>query len=125
MSISLNSSLSGPIGSVLLNLPKFKDTTLFLSPYTPSVIGVDTLTVSVAPDQNTSNDAMTWLRENTLNALTYNNITLAQSGNVGTNPQGEIVAKFSTPVPNFVNQVNVNFTNTLDSRTTAFPDRDL
>jgi hypothetical protein len=112
LNVTLTGSVSGFSSFVTINLPKFKDTTLFLSPYTPSVIGVDTLTVSVAPDQNTSNDAMTWLRENTLNALTYNNITLGQSGNVGTNPQGEIVAKFSTPVPNFVNQVNVNFTNT-------------
>jgi hypothetical protein len=111
VNVSLSSSLSGLIGSVTVDIPKFKDTTIFLAPYTPSVIGMDTLKVFVDPDQNTSNDQAVWLRENTLNALTYNNTTLGQSGNVGTNPQGDIVAKFSTPVPNFINQVNVNFTN--------------
>lgn len=111
LNVTLSSSLSGFSGTTTINLPRFKDTTLFLTPYTPFILGVDTLTISVPADQNNTNNTVKWLRENTLNALTYNNITLGQSGNVGTNPQGEIVAKFSTPVSNFVNQVNVNFTN--------------
>lgn len=111
--IHLRSSAAGYIGSVNLTLPSGSDTILSLVPYSPFVLGNDTLTVNGAPDQKTSNDTAIWIRQNTLNALSYTNTTLAQSGNVGTNPEGEIVAKFYTPVSNFLNQVNVNFTNTV------------
>lgn len=88
------------------------DTIISFPAYTPSNLGYDTVKVTMpAGDQNTANDVATWVRENTLNALSYQNPTTAQTGNVGTNPQGEIVAKFYTPVANYVNQVNVNFTN--------------
>jgi len=109
--INLFSSKSGYIGAVNISLPVGGEQIINVAPYTPGNLGVDTLFVYPAPDQVAANDTARWIRENTLNALSYNNITLPQSGNVGTNGQGEIVAKFFTPVPNFLNQVNVNFTN--------------
>lgn len=109
--IYLRSSINGIIGSVNVTIPSAGETTVNLVPYTPFTLGNDTLTVNGNPDQKTTNDTSVWVRQNTLNALSYANTTLAQTGNVGTNPEGEIVAKFYTPVPNFLNQVNVNFTN--------------
>lgn len=88
------------------------DVTYTFPGYTPVNLGYDTLTAYVpSGDQNTANDTVTWVRENTLNALSYTKPFTARFGNVGTNPQGEIIAKFNTPVNNFVNQVNVDFTN--------------
>lgn len=88
------------------------DTIISFPAYTPINIGFDTLKVTVpSGDQNPANDLATWLRETTLNALSYANPSAGQTGNVGTNGTGEIIAKFYTPVANYVNQVNVNFTN--------------
>jgi hypothetical protein len=109
--VYLRSSINGIIGSVNVSIPSGGQSTVNLVPYTPFTLGNDTLTVNGDPDQKTANDTARWVRQNTLNALSYTNITTAQTGNVGTNPQGEIVAKFYTPFPNFLNQVNVNFTN--------------
>ena len=109
--IHLRSKLNGYMGSVNVSLAAGNEAIVNITPYTPFVLGFDTLTVNPNPDQKPSNDTAIWVRENTLNALSYSRPFLAQSGNVGTNPDGEIVAKFYTPVPNFVNQVNVNFTN--------------
>jgi len=109
--VYLRSSINGIIGSVNVSIPTGGQSTVNLVPYTPFTLGNDTLTVNVDPDQKTFNDTSIWVRQNTLNALSYANTTIAQTGNVGTNPEGEIVAKFYTPFPNFLNQVNVNFTN--------------
>ncbi|MCX6185782.1 MAG: hypothetical protein NTU43_02145 [Bacteroidetes bacterium] len=87
------------------------DLTYTFPGYTPLNLGYDTITAAVPTgDQNTTNDTITWIRENTLNALSYTKPFLGRTGNLGTNPQGELMAKFSTPVDNFVNQVNVDFT---------------
>lgn len=117
--VKLTGTASNFADSVMINIPRFADTTIYLPPYTPTVIGPDTLKAIITKDQNASNNVSTWLRENTLNALAYTQTSLPRSGNVGTNPEGEIVAKFYTPVPNYVNQVNVNFTN--PGFTTPFP----
>lgn len=109
--VYLHSSLSGLIGSVNVSLPPAGEATINLAPYTPTLLGFDTLRVFPAPDQLAANDTFIWVRENTLNSLSYTRPFVNQTGNVGTNPDGEIVAKFTTPVPNFINQVNVNFTN--------------
>ena len=87
------------------------DLTYTLPGYTPLNLGYDTITAAVPTgDQNTTNDTITWIRENTLNALSYTRPFIGRTGNLGTNPQGELMAKFNTPVNNFVNQVNVDFT---------------
>ena len=87
------------------------DITYTFPGYTPLNLGYDTITAAVPTgDQNTTNDTITWIRENTLNALSYTRPFVGRTGNLGTNPQGELMAKFSTPVNNFVNQVNVDFT---------------
>ncbi len=109
--ISLYSSKAGLIGTVNVSLAAGAQATINLAPYTPALLGLDTLLVFPTPDQRPSNDTARWIRENTLNALAYTNVTLPRTNNVGTNGQGEIVAKFFTPVSNFLNQVNVNFTN--------------
>ena len=109
--INLTSSKNGYLGAVNVSLPMGGETIINLVPYTPFILGFDTLRAYPNPDQKRSNDTSLWVRENTLNALSYSRPFTAQTGNVGTNPEGEIVAKFYTPVPNFVNQVNVNFTN--------------
>lgn len=109
--INLSSTKNGYLGSVNISLPPGGESIVNMVPYTPFVLGYDTLRAYPNPDQKPSNDTSLWVRENTLNALSYSRPFVAQTGNVGTNPDGEIVAKFYTPVPNFVNQVNVNFTN--------------
>lgn len=87
------------------------DTIITFPSYTPTNLGFDSIRVFVPTgDQNTTNDTAIWVRENTLNALSYARPFQAQSGNLGNNGFGELLAKFNTPVPNFVNQVNVNFT---------------
>lgn len=117
--VKLTGTASNFADSILVDIPRFADTTVYLPAYTPSVIGPDTLKAIIIKDQNSSNNVSTWLRENTLNSLAYTQTSMARSGNVGTTGEGEIVAKFYTPVPNFVNQVNVNFTN--PGFTTPFP----
>lgn len=103
--------------SVTLTLPLTgispgADTIITFPSFTPSILGFDSLRVFVPiGDQNTTNDTAIWVRENTLNALSYSRPFQAQTGNLGNNGFGEIIAKFNTPVGNFVNQVNVNFTN--------------
>lgn len=109
--INLSSSKNGFLGSVNISLPAGGESIVNMVPYTPFILGYDTLRAYPNPDQKPSNDTSLWVRENTLNALSYSRPFVAQTGNVGTNPEGEIVAKFYTPVANFVNQVNVNFTN--------------
>ncbi len=109
--IHLNSSLSGYLGSVNVSLPLGGEQIVSMIPYTPYTLGYDTLIAYPNADQKPINDTSLWVRENTLNALSYSRPFLPQLGNVGTNPEGEIVAKFYTPYANFVNQVNVNFTN--------------
>lgn len=88
------------------------DTVISFPAYTPTNLGFDTIYCVVPIDQNGTNDTAIWIRENTVNALSYSRPYMNQSGNVGNNGQGEIVAKFYTPIPNAINQVNVNFTNT-------------
>lgn len=109
--INLSSSKNGFLGSVNISLPPGGESIVNMVPYTPFILGYDTLRAYPNPDQKPSNDTSLWVRENTLNALSYSRPFVAQTGNLGTNPEGEMVAKFYTPVPNFVNQVNVNFTN--------------
>lgn len=109
--VYLHSSKAGLIGSTNVTLGSGSEAIINLPPYTPSALGYDTLRVFPAVDQFGGNDTALWVRENTLNALSYSRPFVNQTGNVGTNPEGEIVAKFYTPVPNFLNQVNVNFTN--------------
>jgi hypothetical protein len=109
--INLSSTKNGFLGSVNISLPAGGESIVNMVPYTPFILGYDTLRAYPNPDQKPSNDTSLWVRENTLNALSYSRPFVAQTGNVGTNPEGEIVAKFYTPVANFVNQVNVNFTN--------------
>lgn len=111
--VYLHSSKAGLIGSTNVTLSPGGEAIINLPPYTPSLLGYDTLRVFPAVDQFGGNDTALWVRENTLNALSYSRPFVNQTGNVGTNPEGEIVAKFYTPVPNFLNQVNVNFTNTV------------
>lgn len=111
LNVRLTGTASNFEDSVKVDLPVGLDTIVSLSPYNPSVLGPDTLRVTITNDLTPADNMMSWLRENTLNALTYTQTSLPRFGNVGTNPEGEIVAKFYTPVPNFVNQVNVNFTN--------------
>jgi hypothetical protein len=109
--INLTSSKNGYLGSVNVTIPAGGESIVNMVPYTPSLLGFDTLRAYPDPNQKPSNDTSLWVRENTLNALSYSRPFVAQTGNLGTNPEGEMVAKFYTPVPNFVNQVNVNFTN--------------
>jgi hypothetical protein len=109
--INLTSTKNGYLGSVNVSLPPAGEAIINMVPYTPFILGFDTLRAYPNPDQKPSNDTSLWVRENTLNALSYSRPFVAQTGNLGTNPEGEMVAKFYTPVPNFVNQVNVNFTN--------------
>ena len=94
------------------NISALADTIITMPIYTPVFLGIDTIrAIMPSGDQNPANDIATWIRENTLNAISYANITTGQTGNVGNNGFGEIVAKFYTPFANAVNQVNVNFTN--------------
>lgn len=109
--IHLSSSLNGYLGSVNVSLPLGGEQIVSMIPYTPYTLGYDTLMAYPNADQKPNNDTSLWVRENTLNALSYSRPFLPQLGNVGTNPEGEIVAKFYTPFANFINQVNVNFTN--------------
>lgn len=94
------------------NISALADTIITMPTFTPGFLGIDTVrAVMPSGDQNPANDVVTWIRENTLNAISYTNITTGQTNNVGNNGFGEIVAKFYTPFANAVNQVNVNFTN--------------
>lgn len=109
--IHLFSKISGYIGSTNVTLSSGNEAIVKMVPYTPYTIGFDTLIANPNPDQKSGNDTAIWVRENTLNALSYSRPFVGQTGNVGTNPEGEIVAKFYTPVTNYISQVNVNFTN--------------
>jgi hypothetical protein len=109
--INLTSSKNGYLGSVNVTIPAGGESIVNMVPYTPFILGFDTLRAYPNQNQKPNNDTSLWVRENTLNALSYTRPFVAQTGNLGTNPEGEIVAKFFTPVPNFLNQVNVNFTN--------------
>lgn len=94
------------------NISALADTIISMPVFSPNFLGIDTIrAIMPSGDQNTANDTAVWIRENTLNALSYANITTGQTGNVGNNGFGELAAKFYTPFANAVTQVNVNFTN--------------
>jgi hypothetical protein len=116
-----NTTFSTTIPSILVDA----DTIISLPTYSPNNLGIDSIKINVPfGDQASENDTAIWVRENTLNALSYTKPFMDQSGAVGFNAAfGEAVAKFSTPVPNFINQLNVNFTNAgLPFQVVIYPD---
>ncbi len=80
--------------------------------FTPTVVGTNTITVSVPADQETSNDSQSIEQLTTTNVYTYklNNVANEAFG-VGFNGgTGDFVAKFNSNGTNPINQVNVDFT---------------
>ncbi|TAE87102.1 MAG: T9SS C-terminal target domain-containing protein [Bacteroidetes bacterium] len=112
ITVNITGANTATLTLLVPNISALADTIITMPIYTPVFLGIDTVrAVMPSGDQNPANDIATWIRENTLNAISYANITTGQTGNVGNNGFGEIVAKFYTPFANAVNQVNVNFTN--------------
>jgi hypothetical protein len=80
--------------------------------FSPTVIGSNTITVSVPADQNTSNDSISVVQLTTENVYTYKlSDVLNEPFGVGfTGGTGDFVAKFNSNGANPINQVNVDFT---------------
>lgn len=80
--------------------------------FSPTVVGTNTITVSVPADQETTNDSQSIEQLTTTNVYTYklNNVANEAFG-VGFNGgTGDFVAKFNSNGTNPINQVNVDFT---------------
>ncbi|MEO6719836.1 MAG: T9SS type A sorting domain-containing protein [Ferruginibacter sp.] len=120
MYVKLRSTLSGFSDSVLINLPKLSETIVYFPPFTPSALGIDTIKASVPADDDVNNNNVDWVRENTLNALSYTDQRLPQRGNIGGAAPGEIIVKFVSQVANTLSEVNIDFTNTAFSGPAPF-----
>lgn len=112
ITVMISGANNTSISTFVPNISALADTIIVMPLYSPVQLGIDTVR-AIMPfgDQNSANDTIQWIRENTLNSLSYSNVALPRTGNVGNNGVGEIVAKFYSPVANTINQVNVNFTN--------------
>jgi hypothetical protein len=79
--------------------------------FTPAATGSEVLTVSVAPDANTSNDSKSWTQEVTANLYGYKDPTLVNMpGGVGFNGgTGQFVAKYNTSIAAQINEIKVDF----------------
>ena len=75
-----------------------------------SNIGTNTVSVSVAADQNTSNDTKTANLTTTANSYNYGDFSLAPTGGVGFNGgTGDFIAKFKVADSTYINQISVYF----------------
>ena len=80
--------------------------------FTPTVVGTNTITVSVPADQETTNDSQSIEQLTTANVYTYklSNVPNEAFGVGFAGGTGDFVAKFSSNGANPINQVNVDFT---------------
>ncbi|MBL7929733.1 MAG: hypothetical protein JNL47_09740, partial [Bacteroidia bacterium] len=92
------------------SLPSCSSTVVTFSGYTPTSTGANTISVSVPPDDNTGNDALSMSQPVTANLYSYK-YTAPLTGGVGFNPGifGVFVSKFNAAVPALVNEVKVDF----------------
>ncbi|MBI3233572.1 MAG: T9SS type A sorting domain-containing protein, partial [Bacteroidetes bacterium] len=73
-------------------------------------IGTNTVSVSVAADQNTANDTKTATLKTTANSYNYGDFSLAPTGGVGFNGgTGDFIAKFKVADSTYINQISVYF----------------
>ena len=90
-------------------LPGANTTVSFLG-FSPTILGTNTVVVSIPSDANTANNSLSVSQIVSGNAYTYAYGT-TNNGGVGFNTNtGDFVAKFSTSSATTVNQAQVNFT---------------
>ena len=77
-------------------------------PFTPSVIGPNTLTVSTAEDENPANDVLVRPLDVTSNTWSYERAGVPPDGGFGFTSPGSLVAKF-TVASTQVDAISVNF----------------
>jgi hypothetical protein len=88
--------------------------TVSFAPFTPSVLGDHTVTVSVPADDIPGNNSMSRNLENTVNRSSYKHAGTVASGGFGaTGSTAEFAAKFSTTVPTQIDAVIVEFQSTV------------
>lgn len=82
-----------------------------LSSLFPKNKGIDTVIINAVGDSNTSNNSMFTLRLDNENIYSYRDITKGPGpGGIGFNGStGNFVARFSSNIPKYINQVTVNF----------------
>ena len=99
--VTLNAANQATNTSATINFP----------PFSRSNIGVDTMRVFAAPDQNGANDTITVIQEVTAGteAYIYPRQPLADGGIAFTGATGDFVAKFNTDTLDTLRQVLVDF----------------
>lgn len=87
-----------------------KDTTVTFSPFNPTALGINTVTVSTSADEFNGNNSfsMSQLVTNNSYSLAYQG--QGSAGGVGFNgATGDFVGRFPVNAPSSINQVSVNF----------------
>jgi hypothetical protein len=98
---------------IISSLIPGSSTLVTFSSWTPTIAGLDTISVTVPADGININNSKTIIQAITSNTFTYayGPFPPADSGGVGfTDATGDFVAKFNTNLPASINQVSVNFT---------------
>ena len=83
---------------------------VIFAPYTPTVIGNNTYTVSISSDDDNTNNSQTITQAITQNTWSYAYGSTPTSGVGFTGATGDFVAKFKTNTLTQISQVTVNFT---------------
>ncbi len=94
----------------IASLASCASTVVTFGGFTPSSIGTNTISVSVAPDDNNANNTMTMTQDITANTFSYRYPGTANTGGVGySGGTGEFCGKFHTSAPALINEVQVDF----------------
>ena len=108
---TLNITGANPFNNVQ-NIPALNagDSTLVtFATYTPTVVGINNVEVSLPSDDNILNNTKTKVIETNLNSYSYAQGPQAAGGVGFTGAIGDFVAKFTTNSSQSINQVNVQF----------------
>lgn len=82
---------------------------LSFAPFSPTLAGMNNISVSLPGDDNPLNNIKTKILETNLNSYSYAQGPMPAGGVGFTNATGDFVAKFTTNSAQSVNQVDVNF----------------
>ncbi len=96
--------------SININIIKGEEKLINMPNYSPTNLGLDTLVVKVANDDNNVMNAAQCYRICTENIYSYKDPTLPIAGGIGFNgTSGDFVAKFYSSSAKAINQINVSF----------------
>jgi hypothetical protein len=114
---SLNVTGANPFSNTQLiaNLAAGAVTSVTFSSYNPLIPGANTISVSVAPDQNNTNNSVSYSQSVTCSTFAQNPAAGVYTTGIGFNGPGIILSKFSNPVTSTLTGINFGISNDVNS----------